>query len=62
MGRMNCARSFAGGGNEPLPVQTDMERTVRDANQPMVLFVVVYVSGNEKSVFPRSHLPKERAP
>lgn len=40
-----------------MPVATEIERTVRAKNQPMILFVVVYVSGKRKSVVPSSHLP-----
>ena len=40
-----------------MPVSTENERTARAANQPIILFVVVYVSGKRKSVVPSSHLP-----
>ena len=42
-----------------MPVSTENERTVRANNQPMILFVVVYVRGKRKSVVPSSHLPGE---
>ena len=41
IGRLNCARSLAAEGNDPLPVATETERTVRAASHPIVLFVVV---------------------